>query len=378
MHRKYAFVAVWIVVVLALCGPLAAQTRNGNGEEAVAAPSKLESKDAITEVLNYWTKERFDQAKPMPMPAPRTGEHQTRGTTAPAPSNLPLVADSGVPGDTPSERREPLRNGTEGFEGEWGTTPFSYTRYRLFPDNNTLATTFPYRTVGKMFFTIPGQGNYVCSASSLNSSNRSVVWTAGHCVYSPGVGWHTNVVFVPARRAGANPYGVWTANQTWTLGGWLSGFLEYDMGALVMNRGGTSNLHIGNAVGWLGFVADAARQQHWHISGYPAAPRDLASTPPGAQFDGEHLELCAAAWATNDRGANGPPTMGVGCDQTGGTSGGPWTLDFSGVGGATNLLNSNASYRYVGGPPNNLRLYGPYFTTGAINLRNAAQSVPIP
>jgi len=29
-------------------------------------------------------------------------------------------------------------------------------------------------------------------------------------------------------------------------------------------------------------------------------------------------------------------------------------------------------------PPENLKLFGPYFRTGAINLRDAAQAVPVP
>jgi hypothetical protein len=40
-------------------------------------------------------------------------------------------------------------------------------------------------------------------------------------------------------------------------------------------------------------------------------------------------------------------------------------------------VNGNISYRYGGpNPPENLKLFGPYFTTGAVNLRNAAQAVP--
>ena len=70
-----------------------------------------------------------------------------------------------------------------------------------------------------------------------------------------------------------------------------------------------------------------------------------------------------------------PATIGVGCDQTGGTSGGPWLVNFSGFAGLTNLVNGNNSYKYNNLP---LNLYGPYFTTGASNVRDAAQSVFVP
>jgi hypothetical protein len=67
-------------------------------------------------------------------------------------------------------------------------------------------------------------------------------------------------------------------------------------------------------------------------------------------------------------------TIGVGCDLIFGASGGPWVVNFSGVPEGTNLLNGNNSYIKRGLP----QLYGPYFTTGAIELRNAAQAVPVP
>jgi V8-like Glu-specific endopeptidase len=103
-----------------------------------------------------------------------------------------------------------------------------------------LYKTFPYRLTGKLFFTIPNQGDFVCSGASVNSTNRSVVWTSGHCVFTPGVGFNTNFLFVPARRAGANPFGTWTVKQAFTLTGFSNnGLFEFDMGALVMNLAGT-------------------------------------------------------------------------------------------------------------------------------------------
>lgn len=340
-----------------------------------------------SQVRSYWTSERMQAALPMPlrvMTAPQTGAHEAAGSPGPM-----VIGNSGREGDIPAEERiagatEGAGAASPGVEPLFGTFPFSFTRYRLFPDTSSQYQQFPYKATGKLFFTIPGHGDYVCSGSSVNSSNRSVVWTAGHCVFTPGVGFHTKFLFAPARRAGANPLGTWSAKTAFTLNGWTNDLLEYDHGALVMNLGGKGMVKkkIGDAVGFLGFVANASRQQHWHLHGYPAEPRNLGSTPPGAQFDGEHHEICAGTWGTNDLpsgiGSN-PATIGVGCDKTGGTSGGPWVIDFSSVAGATNLLNGNNSYRYTGpNPPEHLKLFSPYFTDGAINLRDTAQAVPIP
>lgn len=36
---------------------------------------------------------------------------------------------------------------------------------------------------GKVFFTDPGFGDFVCSGSTLNSAKARLVFTAGHCVH---------------------------------------------------------------------------------------------------------------------------------------------------------------------------------------------------
>lgn len=359
-----------------------------NANKPVSAAATGVQMLASEDVTSYWTEEMMATATPMPLlevfdsPQPQLAEEQS-ASVGPV-----VMASAGRPGTVGWQKTLSQEEATRLLQGGpeplFGTFPFSYTRYRVFPDNNSIYTTFPYRAIGKLFFT-RGGSNFVCSGASINSANQSVVWTAGHCVATPGIGFHTNFLFVPARRALQNPICTWTARQVFTLNGWFpQNKLQYDHGALVMNRGGCNGTTKINAgAGFLGFVANIARQQHWHLHGYPAAARNLAQTPPGAQFGGEHHEICAATFATNDNPTPGtaadPFTIGVGCDKTGGTSGGPWTKDFSGVGGQTNLLNGNNSYRYTGpNPPENLKLFGPYFTTGAVNLRNAAQAVAVP
>jgi V8-like Glu-specific endopeptidase len=273
-----------------------------------------------------------------------------------------VIANSGGPGDPPVERVvDPAEMSGFGFEPQANPGPFAFTGYRLFPNVTALYKEFPYVFVGKVFFTIPGQGNFVCSGSVVSAPNRSLVWTAGHCVYSPGIGFHTNFVFVPARREGTNPFGSWTANTLGTTTGWQSGLFEYDHGAAFMNPGGPQSNWLIGQFGFLGFAVNLPRQQHWHLQGYPA------EGPP----DGEHHYLCATDWSTDDQptGTPGvdPETIGVGCDMLGGSSGGPWTLDLSGQPGTDNVVNGNTSYRYIGIPN---RLYGPYFGDAALALRN--------
>jgi hypothetical protein len=241
---------------------------------------------------------------------------------------------------------------------------------------------FPHNLIGRLFGTIPGVGDYVCSGASINSTNKSVVWTTGHCLYTPGIGYHTNVLFAPARHVGVNPYGTWPGISAVVASGWVdSGLREYDFGALIVGLG-ANNLTIGDTIGGLGFLVNVPRQQQWQILGYPSAPRNPLTTPPGAQFDGEHQEICTTSWAADDQpsgNASHPMTMGVGCDQTDGVSGAPYLVNFSGVPGETNYVNGQAAYRYSGpNPPENLKLFSPYFGDAALNVFNAAQAIPVP
>jgi len=345
------------------------------------------------DVLAFWTPERLRDAVSLDVTRDALAARTSlRGTSLSlATRGESLLATSGVPGQAAETVRGTanverlLTRGAGGIEPQLGDAPWNFSRYRLFPetprDPDIMYRTFPYRLTGKLFFVIPGEGTFVCSASSVNSENHSLVWTAGHCVATPLEGgrfvFHTNFLFVPGYRGQAScaltPFGCWTAKDVNTLIGWaVLGLFEYDHGAIVANLGGNGlPRKVGDRIGWLGFTANIPQDQHWHVHGYPQA----------APFDGNHHEICTAQLAGTDLPTGGffdPETSGIGCDQTGGTSGGAWVINFSGLGGPTNLLNGNNSYRYGGGPPNSLRLYGPYFSDGAINLRDWGQFIPVP
>jgi V8-like Glu-specific endopeptidase len=189
---------------------------------------------------------------------------------------------------------------------------------------------------GKVFFS-DGSANYVCSGTALTSGNESVVWTAGHCVNEGPGGFYTNWAFVPAYRDGAAPYGTWTARTLLTTAPWAQqGDFGYDLGAAVMNTSGGATLT--DTVGSRGAAFNQAADQHYLSHGYPAAP----------PFTGGRMYICESDLGTRDTSTN-PPTMGIGCDMTGGSSGGGWVV-------GNNVLSVN-SYGYTTQP--NV-MYGPY------------------
>jgi len=179
-------------------------------------------------------------------------------------------------------------------------------------------TSQPTSTNGKVFFTEGGL-NYVCSGTALLSGNKSVVWTAGHCVNDGAGTFVTNWAFVPAYADGSAPYGTWTARRLLTTSGWTFNY---------------------------------PRQQTYVSHGYPAAP----------PFNGERLYTCTSPLQYDDTSAN-PPTMGIDCDMTGGSSGGGWTVHGS--------LESVNSYGYTTLP--NV-MFGPYQGTVSQSLYTQASS----
>jgi hypothetical protein len=211
-------------------------------------------------------------------------------------------------------------------------------------------TVFPTSTHGKVFFTMGGS-NFVCSGTALNSSNRSVVWTAGHCVNEGPGAFATNWAFVPAYRDGSRPFGTWTARALVTSSQWGNqGDISYDVGAAVMNTSGGSALT--DVVGGRSIAFNYNRNQFYTSFGYPAAP----------PFNGERLWVCESDLLTSDPGTS-PQTMGIGCDMTGGSSGGGWI-----VGGAVHSVNS---YGYLTQP--NV-MYGPYQGSVAQGVYNDASA----
>jgi hypothetical protein len=144
--------------------------------------------------------------------------------------------------------------------------------------------------------------------------------------------------------------------DAWTTNGWVNNEdPRADIAAVVVGTS-PSGTTLVDTVGSLGFAYGTGRVQHWESFGYPAAP----------PFDGMRQHVCAASFATNDPFFKRRATIAIGCDMTGGSSGGPWILDF----GRGYYLNGVNSYG-LRGLPN--AIFGPYFGAGARALLDCAE-----
>ncbi|MBM7788224.1 trypsin-like serine peptidase [Tenggerimyces flavus] len=210
------------------------------------------------------------------------------------------------------------------------------------------------KTAGRVFFTYQGR-TASCSGNAVTSSNKSAVITAGHCVKLDGA-FHTNWTFAPAYNNGATPYGTWTAKTLLTTPQWqASEDINFDVGAAVVNP--LNGASLTDVVGSQGIAFNQARGQRMYAFGYSAA----------APYDGTKLIYCSGTVFDDFLLSNG---IGMTCNQTGGSSGGPWFLSFNEANG-TGILNSVNSFKY-----NFFAnwMFGPYFGNDAQGVYNTAQA----
>jgi V8-like Glu-specific endopeptidase len=276
---------------------------------ALAAPAVLDAGDSArtaAQVRRYWTPKRMENAEPVPAlrvgaPTPKAGDE---GSGGPAPRAGSIAYTSGELADTLSS---------------------------------------PNRVHGKVFFTRPGAGNFVCSGTAVEAPNLSTVITAGHCVHFDGA-WSTNFAFVPGYRDGIRPYGTWAATGESAPSRWVSSEdFKYDVGVAVVAENSIGQ-SLEEVVGARGILFDQPVSGAVRSHGYPAK----------SPFDGSKLRYCDSTLGYLDPFTSPPQTMGIGCDMNGGSSGGGWVID-DGRNGSVISLNS---YTRSSTPE---VMYGPYF-----------------
>jgi len=218
-------------------------------------------------------------------------------------------------------------------------------------------STFPYSTIGKVFFTDSRTGyNYVCSGAAINSANLNTVDTAGHCVLQGGSAgnWYTNWVFCPQYYYGSAPYGCWSAKTLTTSYGWYaSGSLEDDFGDVTVWPNAYGNLV--NVVGGDGWAYGQATNQYFYLFGYPAE----------SPYNGNSIYYCAGTGTAYSFGSG--TVISVYCDMTGGSSGGPWLISLNNTFGYINVHND---FKYTN---DNYHMYSPYYDSDWYNVFNTAQ-----
>jgi hypothetical protein len=336
-------------VTFALVAVPAEAAAAATAPDNVASSAPIEMQTARV-AEDYWTAAKMASAK-----------------SADAPTSSLQAAPVGTASAAPSAGSAPVTvNGTVGtVAAPANSTPLAKGSIAR-PYNN-----LPDRLNGKVFFS-DGGTNYVCSGTVVNSLNKDMVDTAGHCVSNGAGRFFSNWIFVPGYSSGATgcttsagcfPYGIWTARQLTTRSEWhFYSNLKQDLGYAVLNKLGGK--HIANLLGGQGTKFNVSRTQTWNDFGYPQA----------SPYNGFDQKLCISGRLADDNPSyrSGPLTVRISCNMTGGSSGGGWLINPASNG--LGFVNSHNSYRYIGGPlASASTMYGPYYGSEALSLFNSAQ-----
>lgn len=359
MDRKYLFVASILLVSSLITYPAYATFHSAIIDKDIHA-------DGVTsaDIDNYWTPERLKNAKPMPLP--QIDRRLVKEVPLSDLQNQSLVDDKSEGGDghppventhvdfqhlfVPKENSlfEKQKTKLQPATLDRGSLKYEFSSSRLVPATADLS--YPYRTVGKLFFTIPGDGDYVCSASVLRPR---ILLTAGHCVHkgSGGTkGFYTNWKFVPAYRDGDAPFQTWNFTYVATTSTWATGSgivpnaADYGMLELEDRNFNGKILKIGSVTGYLGYQTLSLIPNHLHLLGYPCNFDDCEQM---------HQVTAQSAIAVS------PNNVEYGSDMRGGSSGGPWVQNFGqfsmgqdgGLNSGINRIVAVTSYGYMNYDP---------------------------
>lgn len=216
---------------------------------------------------------------------------------------------------------------------------------------NTPVTSYPYRATGKLYFKI-GSSTFVCTASLIK---KGVLITAAHCVFDYGkksAGWHTNFVWCPANTSSSGGvYGCYNAggatiatvyfngNDTCTQTGVVC---NNDLATLIVSP--KSSVYAGTVVGWYGYGWNGYSYRASSFLGNVTTVQMTQLGYPVAFDSGYQMERTeAVGWYFTSGSLKNTQ---IGSAQTGGSSGGPWLVNFGtrpSVGSGASLGSASTS-----------------------------------
>ncbi len=208
---------------------------------------------------------------------------------------------------------------------------------------------YPYRAIGKLFFTQNGELN--SGSAALISPN--VLLTAGHCVFYNGA-WSAHMEFLPSfpSRADNAPFFSFGYHSLACWSGWIDDTGDYsrDYAMVWIDAGPGKELgYLG--LEWLGADdAQVLEDRRWEAVGYPVLPN-----PP---FDGFTMDHTVGRFVAGDQ----PAVIGINNDNMAdGASGGPWLTSL-----ASSYVNGVTSHtdKHYG----DFVSFSPFFTSRVFDL----------
>ncbi|MFF3110206.1 trypsin-like serine peptidase [Kitasatospora sp. NPDC057904] len=236
-------------------------------------------------------------------------------------------------------------------------------------------------SVGRLFFTFSDGYDGSCTATVVESANRSTVVTAAHCLRGVGPSaadgtWRHNVYFVPGYRNGTKPLGGFSIRSMATSARWDAdpatttssdvAVAGHDTGVLVANPSAEGR-RIADVTGAQRIAFTRPVEGEFiHTFGYP---KDRLNNP-AAKYAGSRMIHCAGPARP---GPKAPLLWGESCDMSHGASGGPHLTRFdtrTGVGTVVGVTTTSEDL--AGGQTNTL--YATRFGDSARHLYTWAQT----
>lgn len=316
------------------CAILLAYTQNAWSQTGPQGPVSASPQQQRSSSISYVN------ARPRTLPiAPGYSDQQAQqAISGTPPSQVPAVPPDrlpvekgALPASGPDKRqavRTPVSKMPESLpdnpaQVDFGTSglPFSTARADLGPAATN--DQYPYSAAGKLFFNEGGQ-SYICSASLIKPG---IVVTAAHCVSSFGKNvYYSDWEFHPGYRNGVSPFGKWTAAKAYVLTAYLNGTDHCQVAGVVckddiaiLALASQNGEYPGKRTGWFSYGWDGAGftvQKITHVTqiGYP-----------GCLDNAGLMERNDSQGGVDASDANN--TI-IGSLMCGGSSGGPWILNF--------------------------------------------------
>ncbi len=242
----------------------------------------------------------------------------------------------------------------------FGTSKVPYSTSRVLGGTTNPAQNNLYRRAGKLYMAFGGTTyNTVCSASMIG---KSLLITAAHCIHDYGKGnngWARKVKFVPAKNSATEPYLSFESTQYMIPSTYFNGtdtctqtgvVCNNDIALVALNNN-SSGQQAGNLTGWFGYAwngysyaVPAAAYQGVFGNKLFASITQLGY--PGSFDSGLRMQINTAYGAYYATG-NLKNTW-LGSAMTGGSSGGPWLVNFGEDASGGNYGSSNLRNLIVG------------------------------
>lgn len=260
---------------------------------------------------------------------------------------------NGTPGVAPSSDQPPKSN--QGISPQaFKTSGFPFSTSRVLGGTTNPAQANPYSRAGKLYMAFGGSTyNYICSAALIG---RSLLLTAAHCVHNYGkgnAGFATKVMFIPAQDNSSSPYRLFESTQFLIPTPYFDGtdtciqtgvVCNNDVALVALNNNAIGQ-QAGELAGWFGYG--------WNGYSYTIPASDYRSVfgdkafvsltqlgYPGEFDSGVRMQLNTAYGAIFTSGDL--KNTWLGSAMTGGSSGGPWIVNFGeDAAGATYGSGSN-------------------------------------